>query len=133
MRVLNNEAFVVPSPYVSGTINLLTEGEIVKMCKCTVCSIGATIASGKSVVVLCRECTINFLIAERATLRAKKELLAQCAKCGLILNGSFRGMTFLQEDNQPNKEAGESHGLCQPCSDRTLLDWRLKKASRKIS
>jgi hypothetical protein len=131
MRVLNNEAFVIFSPFVSGTIRVPIEGEIVKMCKCVICAPSSTIASGKNVVVLCRECTINFLIAERAALRAKKEMLAQCCECGLILNGSFKGLTFLQENNQPNKEAGESHGLCNPCRDRKWLDFKEKKAARK--
>ena len=106
------------------------KGDVVRMCRCVICTTSSTLASSKNVVVLCRECTINFLIAERAMLRARKEMLSQCAKCGLILNGNFKGLLFLQEDSKPNREAGESHGLCGSCSDKTLSDWRDIKRMR---
>lgn len=126
MRELNSDKFVISSPE-NGI--LLLEGEECSMCRCVICLTGT--ASSKSVVILCRECTISFLIAERAMLRAKKEMLSQCCRCGLILNGSFKGIIFLQENNEPNKEAGESHGLCDPCGEKTWFEW--KQRSRKHS
>lgn len=60
----------------------------------------------------------------------EQKTLTQCCECGLMLSGPCEGIQFTTTDGKPDLRIGVSHGMCQPCADKKLAQWVVRRATR---